>query len=81
MTTTPSAPTTQPATAHDAPSGGEFVAVLHAAMRAVRREADAQLGADAVAPGQLRLLRVLDRAGECSARAPSPRRSTSARAR
>ncbi|GAA4851649.1 MarR family transcriptional regulator [Luteimicrobium xylanilyticum] len=63
MTTTPSAPTTHPATAHDAPSGGEFVAVLHAAMRAVRREADAQLGDDAVAPGQLRLLRMLDRAG------------------
>lgn len=46
-----------------APSAAEFVGVLHAAMRAVRREADAQLGPDAVAPGQLRLLRVLHRAG------------------
>ncbi|HWK91614.1 MAG TPA: MarR family transcriptional regulator [Luteimicrobium sp.] len=64
MTTTPSAPTTPPSPAHeDPPTGGEFVALLHAAMRAVRREADAQLGDDAVAPGQLRLLRVLDRAG------------------
>ncbi|MFC8731295.1 MarR family winged helix-turn-helix transcriptional regulator [Luteimicrobium sp. NPDC057192] len=68
MTTTPSATTTHPPAAHgtpahETPTGGEFVAVLHAAMRAVRREADAQLGDDAVAPGQLRLLRVLDRAG------------------
>lgn len=44
-------------------SGSEFVGVLHAAMRAVRRETEAQLGPDAIAPGQMRLLRVLDRAG------------------
>lgn len=63
MTTTPSTLTTHPASVPEAPTGGDFVAVLHAAMRAVRREADAQLGEDAVAPGQVRLLRVLDRAG------------------
>ncbi|MGC5166155.1 MarR family winged helix-turn-helix transcriptional regulator [Luteimicrobium sp. DT211] len=63
MTTTPSRTTTHPAAAPEVPTGGDFVAVLHAAMRAVRREAEAQLGEDAVAPGQLRLLRMLDRAG------------------
>jgi DNA-binding MarR family transcriptional regulator len=47
----------------DAPSGAEFLSVLHAAMRAVRCEADAQLGEQAVSPGQVRMLRVLAREG------------------
>lgn len=47
----------------DGPSGAEFLSVLHAAMRAVRCEADAQLGDQSVAPGQVRMLRVLAREG------------------
>jgi DNA-binding MarR family transcriptional regulator len=66
MTTTPPrtpVPEIQPEAADPSPTGGEFVALLHTAMRAVRREAEAQLGGRTVAPGQVRLLRTLDRAG------------------
>ncbi|MFD1827641.1 MULTISPECIES: MarR family winged helix-turn-helix transcriptional regulator [Mumia] len=49
--------------ATEGPTGAEFLSVLHAAMRAVRCEADAQMGEQAVAPGQMRMLRALARAG------------------
>ncbi|KAA1420078.1 MarR family transcriptional regulator [Mumia zhuanghuii] len=47
----------------EGPTGAEFLSLLHAAMRAVRCEADAQMGEEAVAPGQMRMLRALARAG------------------
>ncbi|PJI85450.1 MarR family winged helix-turn-helix transcriptional regulator [Luteimicrobium subarcticum] len=49
--------------AGEPPSGADFLGVLHAALRAVRRETQDRLGADVVAPGQVRLLRVLARSG------------------
>ncbi|MFF2621376.1 MarR family winged helix-turn-helix transcriptional regulator [Oerskovia jenensis] len=41
----------------------EFLTLLHAAMRAVRREAGERLGRARTTPGQFRMLRALDRCG------------------
>lgn len=43
--------------------GAEFLSLLHAALRAVRKEAADELAPLDLSPGQFRLLRVIDRCG------------------
>lgn len=43
-------------------TGSEFLALVHAALRRVRRDAQLELEPTGTTPGQFRLLRVLDRA-------------------
>jgi DNA-binding MarR family transcriptional regulator len=49
--------------APDAVTGAEFVALLHQALRQVRRAAQERLEPTGTTPGQHRMLRALDRAG------------------
>ncbi|MBI9114915.1 MarR family winged helix-turn-helix transcriptional regulator [Sanguibacter suaedae] len=53
----------EPVSPPDAVTGAEFVALLHQALRQVRRAAQERLEPTGTTPGQHRMLRALDRAG------------------
>jgi DNA-binding MarR family transcriptional regulator len=64
VTTHDATPVPHPAPRDD--EAGEFLSLLHAALRSVRREASEHLGPAGTTPGQFRLLRYLDRCdGPC----------------